>query len=520
MKRRFDTRLRGFSAAGGPALLQGGLRGVEKECLRVTPEGYVARSDHPQALGSALTNRFITTDYSEALIEFITPPERASAATLQFLGDIHQFTYGAIGEEILWAMSMPCRLRAEEDIPIARYGRSNVGQMKSIYRRGLGHRYGRYMQAIAGVHFNYSAPDALWPAFAEIERSRAELPDLKSAAYLGLVRNVRRLDWLLLYLFGASPAVCKCFLPGGAAGLEELDRGTYYAPHATSLRMSDIGYKNTSQADIFVSANSLDEYVADLTRAIRTPHPAWERIGVRVDGEYRQLNTHQLQIENEYYSAIRPKRSALSGERPTAALRRGGVEYVELRALDLDPFVPVGIGETGMLFAEAFLLFCLLADSPPGTAAERLETDHNHGVVARRGRQPGLVLRRRGAEVPLRDWAAETLAGMQGVAELLDAGHDAGYRRALAECAALLEDPERAPSARVLRELRDSGRTLAEFGLDVSAGYRAHFLGLPPGLAANYRVLEEEALASLDRQCWIEEHDALSLEEYLAEYYA
>jgi glutamate--cysteine ligase len=520
VKRRFDKRLLSLSAARDPALLQGGLRGMEKECLRVTPAGLVAATGHPQSLGSALTNRFITTDYSEALIEFITPPERDSAATLQFLGDIHQFTYNAIGDELLWSLSMPCRLRSEEDIPIARYGTSNVGSMKTIYRRGLGYRYGRYMQAIAGVHFNYSAPDAFWPAFAEIERSRSESTELKSEAYLSMVRNVRRLDWLLLYLFGASPAVCKCFLPKGSAGLAELDRGTYYGPHATSLRMSDIGYKNASQAELFVSANSLDEYIADLTRAIRTPHPTYEQIGILVDGEYRQLNPHQLQIENEYYSAIRPKRSALSGERPTVALRRGGVEYVELRALDLDPWAPTGADETGLRFAESFLLYSLLLDSPPITAAERAEIDHNHGAVARRGREPGLLLRRQGRDVPLRDWASETLAAMAGVAELLDAGNGTGYGDALRLAASRVEEPQSTPSARLLRELTDSGRTLDEFGLELSRRYRAHFLSLPVSANQHYETLEVEALASLDRQCWIEEHDTVSLEEYLAAYYA
>lgn len=518
MRRQFDKRLRAFSDAG--ALLQGGLRGVEKECMRVTPEGYIATSAHPPALGSALTSRYITTDYSEALIEFITPPETATSATIGFLEDLHQFTYGAIGEELLWALSMPCRLRSEQDIPIARYGSSNVGTMKTIYRRGLAWRYGRYMQAIAGVHFNYSAPEGFWPAFAGIEGARDALGDLRSEAYLGLVRNVRRLDWLLLYLFGASPAVCRCFLQGREAGLEELDHDTLYGRHATSLRMSDIGYKNASQAELFISANSLDEYIADLTRAIRTPHPGYERIGVLVDGEYRQLNTHQLQIENEYYSTIRPKRSALSGERPTAALRRGGVEYVELRALDLDPYSATGAAAATLAFAEAFLLYALLLDSPPITAEERRDIEHNHLAVARRGREPGLQLRRRGRPQLMQDWAREILSDMQGVAELLDAGGTGRYAHALRDCIAAVAEPEATPSARLLRDLGDSGATLAEFGLAISRCYRDHFLALPPEANRHYALLETEALSSLDRQCWIEEHDALSLEEYLAAYYA
>lgn len=535
MTRQFDKRLRALAAARDPGLLQGGLRGVEKECLRVTPEGYIAATDHPQSLGATLTNHYITTDYSEALIEFITPPERTSPAVLQFLSDIHQFTVSAIGDELLWAFSMPCRLRSEDDIPIARYGSSNVGMMKTVYRRGLGHRYGRYMQAIAGVHFNYSLPDAFWPAFAQIERSHSDLTTLKSESYLAAVRNVRRLDWLLLFLFGASPAVCKCFLPQGPAGLAELDAGTYYLPHATSLRMSDIGYKNASQAGLWISANSLEEYIGDLTRAVRTPQPAFERIGVQVDGVWRQLNPNQLQIENEYYSTIRPKRSALSGERPTAALRRGGIEYVELRALDLDPWSPTGINETELLFAEVFLVYSLLLDSPPIGPDERRDIDYNHGAVARRGREPGLALRRRGRETGMREWGLEMLGSMQGVAELLDAAGSPrpvgtggpssrakprGHVEAVAACVAILEDDATTPAARVLTELRTSGQSLDELGLALSSRHRDHFQALPPEANRHYPLLEIEAQASLDRQCWIEEHDTLSFEDYLAAYYA
>lgn len=520
MTRLYDKRIGALAAAGEPALLQGGLRGLEKECLRVTPEGLVAATGHPQALGSALTNRYITTDYSEALIEFITPPAPDTGDTLRFLADVHQFATPAIGEELFWALSMPCRLRGEDDIPLARYGSSNVARMKTVYRRGLGHRYGRYMQAIAGVHFNFSLPDAAWPVLAAVTGSRLPVPALKSELYLGVVRNVRRLDWLLLYLFGASPAASRSFLVRGDAGLVPLDADTCYAPYATSLRMSDIGYKNESQAGLWVSANSLDEYIGDLTRAIRTPHPAYERIGVKVDGEWRQLNANQLQIENEYYSTIRPKRSALSGERPTAALRRGGVEYVELRALDLDPFAPTGVNESELRFAEAFLLYALLADSPPIRDAERAEISHNHGLVARRGREPGLALLRGGAAVPMRDWAGEILGAMQGVAALLDAGRGSAYSTAVAAATALLDEPDSTPSARLLAELRASGEPLDRFGLARSRRWREYFLALPPEASANYRLLEEEALASLDRQCWIEEHDTLDFDDYLAAYYA
>ena len=317
---RLEQRL--AALAGTPRLLDGTRRGIEKESLRVTPDGYISRRPHPEALGSALTNRYITTDFSEALLEFITPPLAECWEAVQFLCDLHQFTCAQLGDEMLWPMSMPCMIRSEADIPIAVYGNSNVGRMKTLYRRGLSERYGRFMQAISGIHYNYSLPESFWPLYQDLEGSGEDLQAFRSSAYLGLVRNVRRLDWLLLYLFGASPAVCKSFLAGRDTDLAEFDQGTVYGTHATSLRMSDLGYHNADQASLRVSANSLDEYIADLDRAIRTLHPRWEALGVSVNGERRQLNANELQIENEFYSTIRPKRVARSGERPTAALRR------------------------------------------------------------------------------------------------------------------------------------------------------------------------------------------------------
>lgn len=199
-----DARLGKLSAAGLAGLLRGGLRGVERECLRVTPDGRVSHAGHPLALGSALTHNYITTDYSEALLEFVTPPLNTNWETLQFLVDIHQFTVAHVGDELLWPLSMPCRLRNDDDIPLARYGSSNIGMMKTIYRRGLGYRYGRYMQAISGIHYNYSPPDEFWPLYQQLEEVAGDPVAFRSAAFLGAVRNVRRLDWLVLYLFGAS----------------------------------------------------------------------------------------------------------------------------------------------------------------------------------------------------------------------------------------------------------------------------------------------------------------------------
>jgi len=523
--RVFERRLAELVNYRQTNALQGGLKGIEKESLRVTPAGRISTRVHPRELGSALTNEHITTDYSEALLELVTPAFTETWELLQYLCDIHQFVYRHLGDELLWATSMPCALKGDASIPIAQYGASHVGRMKTIYRNGLGLRYGRVMQAISGVHYNYSFPAHFWPILQDLTRTRRGGADFISKSYFSLLRNYRRHGWLVLYLFGVSPALCQSFLTVPDPSLSELKRGTLYAPHATSLRMSDLGYRNKSQAGVDISVNSLEDYIADLSRAISTPHPPYEQLGVKVDGEYRQLNSNLLQIENEYYSFIRPKRIARSGERPTKALRRAGVEYVEVRALDVSPFDPVGVNQNKMRFLEAFLAFCILKDSGPIERAEQPLLDANHVTVARRGREPGLELVRDGRRVQMRDWAREILDSMQGICELLDQGEpEAPAAAALATQAEKLEDVASTPSARLLAELAASGESFFDLALRTSAGHKNYFLELYPPNERRLAEFAAQAVESLEAQAAIERRDnaagAPSFDEYLQRYFA
>jgi glutamate--cysteine ligase len=522
LDRIFERRLAGLVNARVPRVLQGGLKGVEKESLRVTPNGKPAQTRHPAGLGSALTNENITTDYSEALIELVTPPFPATWELTQYLCDLHQFVYRHLGEELLWATSMPCAVNGDASIPIAEYGSSNVGRMKHVYRVGLGHRYGRLMQAISGVHFNYSFPDEFWPVLAELRQEHDAGQVFRSAAYFALLRSYRRHGWIVLYLFGNSPALCPSFLAGRAvAGLEEFGPGTLYAPHATSLRMSDLGYRNKNQAALQVSVNGLDEYVRDLGRAITTPHPDYERIGVKVDGEYRQLNANVLQIENEYYSYIRPKRTIRPGERPTAALRRGGVQYVEMRSLDVSAFDPVGVNEHKLRFLEAFAAYCVLGASESIGSTEQAALDDNHALVAREGRRPGLRLDRQGRKVAMRDWGLEVLDSMRGLCELLDEGDPRRpYSTSLSLQEAKFSDPALTPSARSLEELRQTGESFFAHTLRMSAEHKAYFLDLHTPNEAQLAGFARQAAESLEAQLQLEAAETASFDDYLARYFS
>ncbi len=523
LDRSFERRLSGLVNARERGVLQGGLKGVEREALRVNPDGSLAQTGHPQALGSALTHPYITTDYSESLIELVTPPFASAWELQQYLCDIHQFVYSQLGDELLWATSMPCAIQNDDDIPIARYGTSNIGRMKHVYRLGLSQRYGRMMQAISGVHFNYSFPEKLWPVLEAVNDSKPRGREFSDDAYFGLLRNYRRYGWLILFLFGVSPAVCRTFFGGRdiPSWLQSAGSGTYIAPYATSLRMSDLGYRNKNQAGVYVSVNSVGEYVRDLSRLISTVNPEYQAAGVEVDGEWRQLNANLLQIENEYYSFIRPKRVARSGERPTKALQRGGVQYVEMRSLDIGAYDPVGVNQRKLLFLEAFAALCLLRESPPLSHELSDKYEANHVLVASRGREPGLELWTEQGPLALKDWAAEILDQMQGLCELLDEG-DASkpYGAALAFQRAKVADFAELPSARLLEEMRREGRSFFEVALWMSEMHRDYFRELYPPNPARLAQFRDEAAASLEEQRAVEARDAMPFAEYVSRYTA
>lgn len=499
--------------------LQTGLKGLEKESLRVTSHGHIADTPHPVELGSALTHPHLTTDYSEALLELITPPFVSIRETLSFLTDLHHFIYEHIDEELLWSASMPCLLESDESIPIANYGTSNVGRMKHVYRHGLAHRYGRAMQAIAGVHFNYSISEKFWPIYQSVCQDDGPEQAFIDRAYMSMIRNFQRIGWLTSYLFGASPAVCKSFVRLRSREFNELDSRTCYEPYSTSLRMSDIGYKNKSQDGIDVSYNSLAEYVQSLRQAISLPCEEYEAIGVKVDGEYRQLNTNLLQIENEYYSFVRPKQVAASGETPTHALHDRGIRYVEIRSLDVNPYDPTGVNETELRFMEALLIFCLLTESRPMQQEERHEFMRNQSKAACCGLTPGLKLQRFGEDVSIKAWASEILENMQGICALLD--KDTGetyYTDALLQQQRKLDDPDQLPSAQIMHEMRTTKTPFFKFALEQSVRHKAYFSTrkIP---TARFQQLEELAAQSLNEQKVLEDMPQQPFDEFLRDYF-
>ncbi len=483
-----------------------GLRcGVEKESLRAQPSGALALTPHPLALGSALTHPSITTDFSESQLELVTGVHKGVQAAIDELTQIHQFTYKTMqaqGDEMLWVSSMPCGLPTDETIPVARFGSSNVGRAKSVYRLGLSHRYGRRMQTISGIHYNWS------------------FPGVTSEQYFGQIRNFRREAFLLLYLFGASPAVCSTFVAGRQHELQQLSSSTMYMPYGTSLRMGRLGYQSDAQASLAVSYNSLEGYGASLQDALTRPYPAYEKVGIQnPGGDYNQLGTTLLQIENEFYGTIRPKRVIFPGERPLHALRERGVEYIEVRLMDLDPFEPVGITAQTMRFLDVFLLHCLTSASPPDSPDEIAALARNQHRTAARGREPGLTLERGTEQVALTDWGLEIVAQCAPIAAALDAAQGGTHHSDALEAAKVgLRDATTLPSARVLAVMaQEFDNSFVRFVRAQSEKTRAAFHALPFSgeQEAHFRALTER---SMTEQKQIESLDSMPFEVYRQQY--
>jgi glutamate--cysteine ligase len=527
---QWQARLSAFKKVPENSSLKGILRGLEKESLRINSDGKLAQTSHPKTLGSAFKHSHITTDYSEALLEFITEPFNNIDALLAQLDDIHRFTYQKLAHnnERLWPASMPCNLPPDSEIPVARYGSTNAAIMKTIYRIGLGHRYGRSMQTIAGIHYNFSLPDDFWLHLQQLQGNNMPLQDFKTEGYFNLIRNFRRNFWLLIYLFGAAPAVSDNFVANRKHHLVPLAKHshTQYLPYATSLRMGDLGYQSDAQQTLFVCYNNLNTYLKTLCGAITKPHPAYETLGVKNSrGEYQQLSAGLLQIENEFYSSIRPKRTTQSGETALQALRFKGVEYIEVRCIDLNPYEPLGITSEQIHLLDAFLLYCLFSESPQTSDQEYQEGQENQRRIVELGRDPALVLQRHGQAIAMQTWATEILNGSLECAKLLDQATQNStalthhYQDAVSSQFKKLNNPSLTPSARVITELVNNNIGFFEHSHQLAEQHSRYFAARPL-VNKPLQQFEQEASKSLALQYQLEDTKQISFEEYLANYYA
>lgn len=531
----YEKRIHALSDPDAASSLQKMKRGIEKESLRVTPQGRLSQTRHPLSLGSTLTHPLITTDYAESLLEFITLPLETIDGTLEQLHKIHSFVYQNLDDEILWVNSMPCIVEGNESIPIAQYGTSNLGKLKTLYRVGLDHRYGRLMQTIAGIHYNLSFPDKFWktymPIAKAINNSSSETKknpnqhrqDFISDAYFNLIRNFQIYSPLLIYLFGASPAVCASFLKNRKHALDELRPGTtFYKPFATSLRMSDLGYQNDAQSNLHICYNSVEAYINSISHAIRTPYPKYEKIGLKENGHYKQLSTSILQIENEYYGSIRPKPIAHAGERPAISLARSGVEYVEIRCIDLNPFDPLGIDKQQILFLDCFALYCLLESSPLFSQSDHVVLKKNLQTIVMEGRDPNVKIDTSFYtdidKIKFKDWAGTSLTKIMQAAALLDtANNTKEYTQSVQQQVRKIHEPEETPSALILKKIEETQGNFFDFAMSTATATEKYFKQQKLG-HQDQRYFKQLARQSLADQTNLENENTIDFDQYLNAY--
>ncbi|WP_158246764.1 glutamate--cysteine ligase [Halobacteriovorax sp. DA5] len=499
-------------------------KGLEKEGLRVMVEdGKLSSSDHDPKFGSKLLHKWITTDFAESLLEFITPVSKSNDETLKTLGNLQHYVLEQDSSEVIWPSSMPCILPEDKDIKLAYYGESNSGRLKTLYRSGLGLRYGRSMQAIAGLHYNFSMTDEFWKNWHELSGSSLSLQLFINEEYLNLCRNFRSYSNILLYLFGNSVSVHESFLSGKKHSLDVIHEDekygkTFGSKEGTCLRMGGLGYTGASQNGIRICYNGLDSYCDSLEEALQMNFADFDKIGLRNEkGELQQISTHILQIENEFYSIIRPKRIAPPGKSALASLRSKGIEYIEVRLLDLNPFAKNGITKVQMDFLDAFLLSCLFLRADRCNREIYNEIENNNQLIVKQGRKPGLEISVDGEK---RNYQEYLTTFFNQMAEVIEAISDGERKKALLfaiEEQRKLIDPANTLSQKVFDLVSKKGHIQAM--KDLALEHRKELAAVEVNHVFQ-EELELEKNASMQRQVDFEKLDDVDFEEYVAAYVA
>ncbi len=494
------------------SLLKKTLHGLEKENLRVDPRGQLSKKGHPQALGSALNHPHISLDFANAQLEFITQPFAHIEHALEQLTDIHHYVYQQLGSELLWPSSMPCEILNEQEVDLAQFGLTQEAYEKELYREGLARRYGKKMQLLSGIHYSFSLQDPFFEHLKTVYKSKESLEDFRSKMYLALSRNFLRWGWLISYLFGASPLGDQSTFTKSDPHLKKMGLSTFIAPDATSLRMSHLGYFSKIQSQRVISLNSLDAYRRDLKKALTTSHPCFEKIGVMENGKQIQMNTNVLQIEAEHYSRIRPKPFSHISKRPLEALEEG-VGYFEVRNIDINPLIPLGLDLDMLYFMHLFFIFCLFKKSPPILTGEAKIICHNQNQVALLGRSPSLKLvQKKGASlVSLKKWAGEIIHEMKELALLLDGTGKPLYQKSLKRQLAKVDDVMKTPSAQLIQDFNKEKLDYQQFILKKGEKFKKYFMqtSLSSSKKTAFEKLAKISLAQTETQ-ELKEEDQLA----------
>lgn len=358
--------------------------GLEREGLRVTSDGVLSTKPHPSIFGDKKENPYITTDFSESQLEVITPVFDSAKDTVEFLDSLYNIAALELEDEYIWPQSMPAITPDEKEIPLAVFSNNSNDQH---YREYLAAKYGGKKQLISGLHINFSLGDQLLQILYQQTSQNQSLQQYKNELYLKLTRNYLRYNWLLIYLLGSTNMIHKSFEKACVETLEEVSAETYTSQDATSFRNSMCGYQN--RQEIQPDYSSIEKYVSTIDSYIE-------------EGVLKDIR--------ELYSPIRLKSNGLYS---TKNLLQNGIQYVEIRTIDCNPFVKSGLSVDDLNFVHLFLLYSITKYESMYVHWQE-ESESNSKQVAVAGQNPNTMLVKDGEPTSLQKW------GVAIIEELLE----------------------------------------------------------------------------------------------------
>ena len=315
-------------------LFRQGSFGFEKESQRVHADGSVVTTPHPKSFGSRSYHPYIQTDFAESQLELITPPNKKVEDSLRWLSAIHEVVLRSLpDDEYIFPLSMPAGLPPAEKIKVAQLD----DPADVAYREHLVKSYGTYKQMVSGIHYNFQLDADLIQTLFKAQSEYQSAVEFQNDLYLKMAKNFLRYQWILLYLLSATPIVDRNYFKDGISPLKPNQ-------YVRSLRSSQYGYVNAPE--IIVSYDSVEKYVETLEH--------WVAEG-------------KLIAEKEFYSNVR-----LRGAKKAREFLDKGIQYLEFRLFDLNPFEPYGINLEDAKFIHHFILLMIWLDETADQQAVEL----------------------------------------------------------------------------------------------------------------------------------------------------
>ena len=383
-----------------PYELLRGNYGIERESLRVYKDGSLAQSFHPEAFGSKNNNPYITTDFAECQIEMITPPLNTPEQVYDFTNLLYDISVSEIENEYLWPQSMPSIVPNDDDIRISKYEDSEKGNIAYEYRKNLIKKYGGKKQLICGIHYNFSFDENVIRKLYEYEinsqysKEHKTYKNFKNAIYLKMARNYLRYRWILIYLLGASNSVHQTYGCRDCMNIsKKIGRDTFTNDGAISYRNSDCGYRN--KIELTPDYSSVESYIRSLESF---------------------LNDKLIYSHKELYSAVRLKPKNVDDF--MRSLLNDGINYLEYRSLDINPFEKGGISLDDLHFLQVFNLYLLIKDESNYKDWQR-EATENQNSIAKYGLND-IDLIRDGVKISKKEWLIEVLTEIKNISRTLN----------------------------------------------------------------------------------------------------